>query len=199
MFSGIIETTGKIISNSDHSLSINSELQDLFQDLNVSDSISVDGVCLTIVDIENKINNFTVGIIPETLSRTNLKYLTKGDEVNLERSVKYGGRIGGHLVQGHVDGIGLVKGILSEENSKIIQIELSENLLKYCVEKGYIAINGISLTLKKIEQDKSFVEVAVIPYTNENTNIKNIINGTILNIEVDITGKYIKNFMNTYI
>ena len=199
MFSGIIETTGKIISNSDHSLSINSELQDLFQDLNVSDSISVDGVCLTIVDIENKINNFTVGIIPETLSRTNLKYLSKGDEVNLERSVKYGGRIGGHLVQGHVDGTGKVKRILPEENSKIIQIELSDNLLKYCVEKGYIAINGISLTLKKIEQEKSFVEVAVIPYTNENTNIKNIINGTILNIEVDITGKYIKNFMNTYI
>lgn len=199
MFSGIIETTGKIISNSDHSLSINSELQDLFQDLNVSDSISVDGVCLTIVDIENKINKFTVGIIPETLSRTNLKYLTKGDEVNLERSVKYGGRIGGHLVQGHVDGTGKVKRILPEENSKIIQIELSDNLLKYCVEKGYIAINGISLTLKKIEQEKSFVEVAVIPYTNENTNIKNIINGTILNIEVDITGKYIKNFMNTYI
>ena len=199
MFSGIIETTGKIISKSVHSLSIKCEFQDLFQDLNVSDSISVDGICLTIVDIENKRNNFKVEIIPETLSRTNLKYLTKGDEVNLERSVKYGGRIGGHLVQGHVDGIGLVKRILSEENSKIIQIELSENLLKYCVEKGYIAINGISLTLKKIEQDKSFIEVAVIPYTNENTNIKNIINGTILNIEVDITGKYIKNFMNTYI
>ena len=199
MFSGIIETTGKIISNSNHSLSIKSEFQDLFQDLNVSDSISVDGVCLTIVNIEIKNNNFTVGIIPETLSRTNLKYLTKGDEVNLERSVKYGGRIGGHLVQGHIDGTGQVKRILSKENSKIIQIELTDNLLKYCVEKGYIAINGISLTLKKIEQDKSFIEVAVIPYTNENTNIKNIINGTILNIEVDITGKYIKNFMNTYI
>ena len=199
MFSGIIETTGKIISKSVHSLSIKCEFQDLFQDLNVSDSISVDGICLTIVDIENKRNNFKVEIIPETLSRTNLKYLTKGDEVNLERSVKYGGRIGGHLVQGHIDGTGQVKRILSKENSKIIQIELTDNLLKYCVEKGYIAINGISLTLKKIEQDKSFVEVAVIPYTNENTNIKNVIIGPILNIEVDITGKYIKNFMNTYI
>ncbi|MBI21699.1 MAG: riboflavin synthase [Chloroflexi bacterium] len=199
MFSGIIETTGKITTKSNNSISVVCKNKDLFNDLKKSDSILVDGICLTIVNVSKKSNDFTLEIIPETLSRTNLKDIKINSEVNLERSVKYGDRIGGHLVQGHIDGIGKINKISSIKNSKIINIETTENIIKFCVLKGYIAINGISLTLTKISPNNSSVEVAIIPYTYKNTNIKNLILGSIVNIEVDITGKYIKKFVSGYI
>lgn len=199
MFSGIIETTGKIITKSNNSISVACKDNDLFKDLKKSDSILVDGICLTIVNVSKKSNNFTLEIIPETLSRTNLKDIKINSEVNLERSIKYGDRIGGHLVQGHVDGIGKINKISNIKNSKMINIETSQNIIKFCVLKGYIAINGISLTLTKINENNSSVEVSIIPYTYKNTNIKNLILGSIVNIEVDITGKYIKKFVQGYI
>ena len=199
MFSGIIETTGKITTKSNDSISVACKDNNLFNDLKKSDSILVDGICLTIVNVSKKHNNFTLEIIPETLSRTNLKDIKINSEVNLERSIKYGDRIGGHLVQGHIDGIGKINKISDIKNSKIINIETTQNIIKFCVLKGYIAINGISLTLTKISPNNSSVEVAIIPYTYKNTNIKNLILGSIVNIEVDITGKYIKKFVSGYI
>ena len=189
MFTGIVEELGKILKISDSEISIQADI--VLPDLNVKDSIAVNGVCLTVV--EKNQDNFLVNVVPETLRRTNLKELSVDSPVNLERSVVYGGRIGGHLVQGHVDGTGEISAIIPDGDAKLIVVNIDSELSKYIVEKGYICVDGASLTVVKCDK-KSFA-ITLIPYTREHTvfGIKPV--GAIVNIEVDMISKYVENIL----
>jgi|TARA_B100001964_G_C14242884_1_gene605941 riboflavin synthase len=196
VFSGIIEAKGKISDLSGHSISF--IVDPPLTDLNESDSIMVDGACLTITNASNEGHRFTVDIVSETLKRTNLGQLSINDSVNLERSVKYGDRIGGHLVQGHVDSTGKILKITTVENSWIISVKIPKKIIKLCVEKGFIAINGTSLTLISVDYKMSSFEVAVVPYTYNNTTISCLHPGSVVNIETDVISKYVKNLIDPY-
>ena len=189
MFTGIVEELGKILKISDSEISIQADI--VLPDLNVKDSIAVNGVCLTVV--EKNQDNFLVNVVPETLRRTNLKELSVDSPVNLERSVVYGGRIGGHLVQGHVDGTGEISAIIPDGDAKLIVVNIDRELSKYIVEKGYICVDGASLTVVKC--DKNSFAITLIPYTREHTvfGIKPV--GAIVNIEVDMISKYVENIL----
>ena len=188
MFSGIIEAKGKISDLSGHSISFIVDAP--LTDLNESDSIMVDGACLTITNASNEGHRFTVDIVSETLKRTNLGQLSINDSVNLERSVKYGDRISGHLVQGHVDGTGkiLSKSICGGETT--IEIRLNEKYMKYCIYKGSICLDGISLTISNITDNS--ISLAIIPYTLENTTLSFKCAGDFLNVETDMFAKYVE-------
>ncbi|MBH52452.1 MAG: riboflavin synthase [Chloroflexi bacterium] len=188
MFTGIVEEVGKIIKIEGKSFEIKGDI--VTTDISNGDSIAVNGACLTVTNIENSI--FTVDVTPETLSRTNLGELKNFDEVNLERSMTLGGRMGGHLVQGHVDCVCSVNSIEIIENQSLVSIELPISVKKYIVEKGYVAIDGISLTV--VKKSDAIFSVAVIPYTLSNTVLKNRKKGDLLNLEVDIIAKYIEGF-----
>ena len=188
MFTGIVEEVGKIIKIEGKSFEIKGDI--VTTDISNGDSISVNVACLPVTNIENSI--FTVDVTPETLSRTNLGELKNFDEVNLERSMTLGGRMGGHLVQGHVDCVCSVNSIEIIENQSLVSIELPISVKKYIVEKGYVAIDGISLTV--VKKSDAIFSVAVIPYTLSNTVLKNRKKGDLLNLEVDIIAKYIEGF-----
>tara|TARA_Y100000590_G_scaffold470161_2_gene662445 strand:- start:8385 stop:8966 length:582 start_codon:yes stop_codon:yes gene_type:complete len=188
LFTGIVEEVGKIIKIEGKSFEIKGDI--VTTDISNGDSIAVNGACLTVTNIENSI--FTVDVTPETLSRTNLGELKNFDEVNLERSMTLGGRMGGHLVQGHVDCVCSVNSIEIIENQSLVSIELPISVKKYIVEKGYVAIDGISLTV--VKKSDAIFSVAVIPYTLSNTVLKNRKKGDLLNLEVDIIAKYIEGF-----
>ena len=188
MFTGIVEEVGKIIKIEGKSFEIKGDI--VTTDISNGDSIAVNGACLTVTNIENSI--FSVDVTPETLSRTNLGELKNFDEVNLERSMTLGGRMGGHLVQGHVDCVCSVNSIEIIENQSLVSIELPISVKKYIVEKGYVAIDGISLTV--VKKSDAIFSVAVIPYTLSNTVLKNRKKGDLLNLEVDIIAKYIEGF-----
>ena len=196
MFSGIIEAKGKISDLSGHSISF--IVDPPLTDLNQSDSIMVDGACLTVTNASKDGHRFTVDIVPETVKRTNLGQLSINDSVNLERSVKYGDRISGHLVQGHVDGTGKILKITTVENSWIIGVKVPKKIINLCVEKGFIAINGTSLTLVSVDYKMSTFEVTIVPYTYNNTTISSLHAGSIVNIETDVISKYVKNLMDPY-
>ena len=191
MFTGIIECLG-IIKELKKSpqvgrLSISADIGDL----NIGDSIAVNGLCLTIVEIEKNI--FSMDVSPESFNRSNLKLLKIGDKVNLEKAITSNGRFGGHLVSGHIDGTGIVKKIKKEYNSLCISFSVPKNLLPYIVEKGSIAIDGISLTINAV-WDSGF-NVMVIPHTRNVTNLKYCGIGDVVNIEVDIIAKYVEGFL----
>ena len=192
MFTGIIEEISKIIYlRKQRGLTVDTEI--VYKNSSLGDSISVNGACLTITGIKNKALTFDT--MQETLSKTNLKYLKTGDFVNLERSLKPESRLGGHFVYGHIDGIRRIvelspKG--SKESYIDIQLEIGDR--KYLVEKGSVAIEGISLTIGKIFSDK--LRVYLIPHTLENTTLKYEKKGNYVNVEFDILGKYILNKTN---
>ncbi|MFL2803935.1 MAG: riboflavin synthase [Dehalococcoidia bacterium] len=189
MFTGIVEELGKILKISDSEINIQASI--VLSDLEVKDSISVNGVCLTVV--EKFDDNFRVNVVPETLRRTNLGSLSDESPVNLERSVAYGGRIGGHLVQGHVDGTGEIIEIIPDGDAEIIVIQIDKQFSKYIVEKGYICVDGASLTVVKC--DENSFSITLIPYTKEHTvfAIKTV--GDIVNFEVDMISKYVENIL----
>lgn len=195
MFTGIIEETGKVLSvkRNAKSLFISIEGNIIFGDIKIGDSISVNGVCLTVSSFSSKI--FNSDVMNETIERTSLKTLKEGSKVNLERAMICNGRFGGHIVLGHVDGTGVISGIKNVENSILITIETSKDIIKYIVEKGSIAIDGISLTVVKVF-DNSF-QVSIIPHTFKNTILNDIELGKIVNLENDIIGKYIEKFVKT--
>ncbi len=184
MFTGIVEEIGKIFSSNEHHLSITGPL--VISDAKAGDSISVNGTCLTITLITEK--GFEVDVVPETLRRTNLGKLVVGDEVNLERSMPVNGRFGGHIVQGHVDGTAFIKTIKTEGPALNIEFETPSFILKYVVEKGFIAVDGASLTVVNCG-DNSFT-VTIIPHTKENTVFRNRKIGDQVNLEIDIFAKY---------
>tara|TARA_Y100001970_G_scaffold144779_1_gene177809 strand:- start:8794 stop:9375 length:582 start_codon:yes stop_codon:yes gene_type:complete len=191
MFSGIVEQIGKIISFENNILLI--EEPNLSKELNISESIAINGICLTVINKDN--NSFSVEVTPETIKRTNLKDLNLNEIVNLEKPLKYNGLVGGHLVQGHVDCIGEIIEINTDANAKIFTISFPQAYSRYVVEKGYISIDGISLTIVECADD--YLTLSIIPYTLNNTNLKNKKINELVNLEFDITGKYLEKLLNT--
>ncbi len=191
MFTGIVTHLGKIKNKQDTSLAIEAPLS-LIRELKKGTSIAVNGACLTVL-AKPVDTSFTVEVMPETLSRTMLGKLNDGDQVNLELSVTPVTLLSGHIVQGHIDGVGIVKKIKEAGNSKILTINIPKSLSKYIVEKGSIAVNGISLTV--IEARDIYFTVGIIPYTWTHTMIKDLKIRDQVNIETDILAKYLEKLV----
>ena len=189
MFSGIVEEIGTINNLVNSVLTIHAEK--VLTDIKLGDSIAVNGTCLTVVNFTE--SKFSVDLAPETLRRTTFGDLNPGDTVNLERALSANDRFGGHMVQGHVDATGRVISIRDEGDSSIFRISNPKRLKPYLVEKGFIAIDGISLTIVKA-LTSSFT-LSVIPYTRINTNLRDQRIGGKVNLEVDILAKYVENLM----
>ncbi|MBH75329.1 MAG: riboflavin synthase [Dehalococcoidia bacterium] len=187
MFTGIIQDLGIITSLRDGGgLAVQSA--EIAAKLNIGESVAVNGTCLTVVEVTA--NYFSVDIVPETFKRTNLGCVQCGDMVNLETALIMGDGLGGHLVQGHVDGLGTVKEVKIAEASHVILIETDLAIMKYVVEKGFIAVDGISLTVAA-ESPTQF-SIAVIPHTYEHTTLQFRSVGQTVNLEVDILAKYVE-------
>ena len=191
MFTGIIEETGKIRTITQNKISIQADA--VLKETCFGDSISVNGVCLTVTELGTDF--FDADISQETIKVTGLKELTSGSVVNLERAVQVGARLGGHIVTGHIDKTGRIKSINKKGDFCYIGIEIPDELTRYVVKKGSLAVNGISLTGADI--NGNIVEIAIIPHTFENTNFKTLKVGDIVNIETDILSKYVEKFLST--
>lgn len=191
MFTGIIEETGKIQSIASNKVSVEADI--VLENTKTGDSIAVNGVCLTVTEISGKV--FTADVSAETFNVTNFKNLKTGSFVNLERAIPADGRFGGHIVSGHVDGIGKIVKLKKENEFYDIEIELSPENSKYVVQKGSITVNGISLTVAEVNGNR--IKIAVIPHTFQNTNLNTLQIGSIVNIETDILAKYIEKFLST--
>lgn len=189
MFTGIIEETGKIISVGAGRIAV--QAKKVLQGTQIGDSIAVNGVCLTVTTMTS--SEFTADVMPETLSRTNLGSLGKGNSVNLERAMAADGRFGGHIVSGHIDGTGTVSKLEKDGNAVWVYISAPSNILNLIIEKGSIAIDGISLTVAKVN-DKEFA-VSVIPHTGEETTLLGKKAGDVVNLENDVIGKYVQKLM----
>ena len=187
MFTGIVEETGKVSLITPNTLTI--KASKTLESTETGSSIAVNGICLTVTEITS--NSFSFGIQPETLRRTNIGHFKVGDEVNLERAVALGGRMGGHLVQGHIDDTGKITSIRQEQKSKLMAVAAPHQLMRYMVEKGFIAVDGLSLTIVKLEAD-SFT-VSLVEFTQSRTTIGTKKVGDIVNLEVDIIAKYVES------
>ena len=188
MFTGIIETLGIIKDlkkdNSNLTITVSSSIT---HELKIDQSVAHNGVCLTVIAINN--GEYKVTAIKETIEKTNLADWKVGDMLNLERAMKLGDRLDGHIVQGHVDQTGICKSIEDANGSWYFTFEYNSNLNNITIEKGSITVNGVSLTVVN-SKEKEF-SVAIIPYTFEHTNFKNIKIGTTINLEFDVVGKYV--------
>jgi riboflavin synthase len=193
MFTGIIESLGaiKLLEKDKDNLHI-TITSSLTNELKIDQSVAHNGVCLTVVGIENE--EYTVTAIRETIEKTNLGEWKTGDRVNLERAMQLGARLDGHIVQGHVDQIGICKSIENANGSWYYTFEYNENLSNITIEKGSITVNGVSLTV--VNAKKNEFSVAIIPYTYEHTNFKNFVVGTKINLEFDVIGKYVARLYN---
>ncbi len=194
MFTGIVETVGEIkkIVRNDSFIKV-SILPDLnFDDVKVGDSISVNGACLTVAELNGRILVFD--IVRETLKITNLNTLEISKMVNLERAMLLSSRIDGHIVQGHIDGVGEIIDISTDKDNTEIFIRLEEENSKNCIFKGSIAINGISLTIADIK--KNIIKIAIIPHTLNNTTLTYVKIGDLVNIETDMLSKYVEKIMS---
>ena len=193
MFSGIIETLGEITSLRKEQNNLHITVRSSFtKELKIDQSIAHNGVCLTVVDIKD--DHYTVTAISETLQKTNLGSLNIGDEINLERCVKVGDRLDGHIVQGHVDQTAVCKKVEDANGSKIFTFEYDPSQNNITVEKGSVCINGVSLTV--VNSLSNSFSVHIIPYTFECTSFKNITPGGVVNLEFDILGKYVQRILN---
>jgi len=194
MFTGIVEEKGSVssIKKGGHSTQLSIKASKIFEDLKLGDSVAVDGVCLTVSSLQQNI--FTADIMNETLNRSSLGVLKPQSIVNLERAMLSDGRLGGHIVTGHIDGVGKIINIHKDGSSIWYKIKASDTLMKYIIEKGSIAIDGISLTVASVEND-SF-NFSVIPHTAKETNLSNKKVGDIVNFENDIIGKYVEKFLS---
>ena len=189
MFTGIVEELGRVREWRDNALVIDS--QTALEGTRVGDSIAVNGVCITVVAVED--GAFAFDVSPETARRSNLDALRPGDPVDLERPLPYGGRVGGHLVQGHVDGVGVVRSITPDGESHLFAFDAPPALMRYIVEKGFVAVDGISLTVAG--REATAFTVAVIPYTHQHTVLGHCALGDQVNIEVDILAKYAEQLL----
>lgn len=194
MFTGLVEEIGIITESKDagDGKRIQISCEKVLDDLKVKESISVNGVCLTVVDKSDKY--FDVDVVNETLKRSNIRHIKVGDKVNLERSFLLTSRLGGHIVQGHVDGTARIKSHIKGSTGSTLTIELAQNLREFVVEKGSITLDGISLTVADLRKEQ--LSVALIPHTLETTTLGNRKKGDLLNVEVDILGKYVKNMLS---
>ena len=189
MFTGIIEEMGIVKSIKNNAITI--EADKIFDDLKLGDSVAVNGACLTISSFSNKI--FNADITLETLSRTNLGDLKSGFKVNLERALTLSKRLGGHIVSGHIDGVGVIKNISKNDRDIILKIEVPASLMKYIIEKGSVAVDGISLTVAEV--NKNIFSIAIIPHTFKETILYYKKEGDKVNIENDIIGKYVEKLL----
>ncbi|GAL70016.1 riboflavin synthase [Jejuia pallidilutea] len=192
MFTGIIESLGSVTNlkkdQDNLHISIKSNITNA---LKIDQSVAHNGVCLTVVNINN--DEYTVTAIQETLDKTNLKNLQVGDIVNLERAMKLGDRLDGHIVQGHVDQTAVCTSIKNADGSWFFSFEYDAALNNITIEKGSVTVNGTSLTV--VNSGTNTFSVAIIPYTYENTNFKTFKKGTVVNLEFDVLGKYIAKLM----
>ena len=189
MFSGIVQSKGKVTEFDGNLLKI--ESSQIAKENNISESISVNGACLTIVDKD--LNSFSVNVVEETLKRTSLGKLSVNSNVNLEAALKVGDKIGGHNVQGHVDCTTTVKNINQIDNSWIVDFYKPPDFAQYFIEKGFIAIDGVSLTITNDIEE--FFSIAVIPFTWNHTIFSGYDVGSVVNLEVDMTAKYIEKII----
>lgn len=184
MFTGIIQEIGTVVSLPAGGMVINAAK--ILEGIELGGSIAVNGVCQTVTAFTA--NSFSVEVMPETLKRTNLGMLHIGDRVNLERPMRLGGEIGGHLVQGHIDATGQVVSMNREGEAIVIRFQAPEELMRYIVEKGFIAVDGISLTV--VDKDRTSFGVSIVGFTRDNTILVERRPGDNVNLEVDIIGKY---------
>ncbi len=194
MFTGIVEEVGKItrVEKGQNSAVFSIEGDKIFSDLKLGDSVAVNGICLTVSSLEKQ--SFTTDTTSETLDRTSLSVLKTGSRVNLERAMPANGRFGGHIVTGHVDGTGTISSIRRDEKTVWVTFAAGPSILKYIIEKGSIAVDGISLTVASVNTD-SF-SVAVIPHTEKSTTLLTKSRGDQVNLECDMLGKYVERFVN---
>jgi riboflavin synthase len=190
MFTGLVAEKGTIRSRRDGRLEVETSLAG---ELAAGDSVSVNGVCLTAVDPDG--SSFAAEVMPETLRRSSLGPLREGSEVNVELPLRAGDRLGGHMVQGHVDATGSVAGVRDEGLARVVRIEADPALLRYVVEKGSIAVDGVSLTVSAVD-DVAF-EVSLIPETLERTTLGRAEKGTMVNLEVDVLAKYVEKLIRS--
>ncbi len=193
MFTGLVEEIGTVesVQRMDGAVRLTISGEKVLGDLKVDDSIAINGVCLTAVHVSD--HDFKVEAVEETLRKTTLNSLQHGTEVNLERAARVSDRLGGHLVQGHVDSIGRVTSVHPLPGSVLITIKLPPQQMKYVISEGSICINGVSLTVAKI--DGSNITVSLIPHTLEQTTLGNLKSGAPVNVEVDLIGKYVENIL----
>ncbi|MCF6241480.1 MAG: riboflavin synthase [Bacteroidales bacterium] len=195
MFSGIVEETGKVVNLRKEQENLHITLECSFvNELKIDQSVSHNGVCLTVVDVTDK--NYTVTAIQETLIKSNLGLLKIGDEVNLERSMKPDSLLDGHIVQGHVDQTATCTKVEEVEGSWYFTFEYKPSIDNITVEKGSVSVNGVSLTV--VNSKENSFQVAIIPFTYDITNFHNIKEGTVVNLEFDIIGKYIAKIVKQY-
>jgi len=190
VFTGIVEEVGVVAKISDNGMTVLATK--VTEDLKLGDSIAVNGTCLTAVSFGR--TEFSVDLSPETVRRTSLGRLSVGGPVNLERALLASDRMGGHIVQGHVDGTGRIMSTKRDGDSTIFRIRVPKRLNRYIVEKGFVAVDGISLTVVKI--GASSFTLAVIPYTLKNTNLAALSVGDRVNLEADILAKYVESFLD---
>lgn len=197
MFTGIISHIGQVSSIKKDGLSYRLTIMEpeLSKKINLGDSVSINGVCLTVVD--KKKDKFDVDAVEETVKKTTIGYLKQGDKVNLELPVSVGARFDGHIVQGHVDCVGSIKSIKNLKKSWIFTIKIPEEYKINIVKVGSIAIDGISLTISDVNE--TYIKVSIIPFTMMHTILKDKKVGDLVNIEFDIIGKYISNYLNNVI
>ena len=194
MFTGIIEEIGKIekIQKDICNCKLSIKASKIIEDIHLGDSIAVNGICLTVTCFNRQ--SFTVDVMNETWNRTALSLLKHGSCVNLERAIPMNGRLGGHIVTGHIDGTGRISSVRREKNAMWYQINTKREILNLIVEKGSIAIDGISLTVAKVS--KTDFLVSVIPHTLEQTVLKDKQIGNMVNLENDILGKYVQKLID---
>jgi len=195
MFNGIIYKTGliKSIKKMNRSISIGIQTKLKLNKTEIGSSICCDGVCLTVIKIKKDVIFFYIS--NETLKRSNFNLFKKNQIINLEKSISYGQNISGHFIQGHVDTIAKVRKVIVIDKTWIVKLQISDKELgKYIIEKASISINGVSLTISKVS--KNFFEVNIIPHTLKLTNLKILKRNSLVNIELDIFGKYMYKYLN---
>ena len=193
MFTGIVEELGSIrsVRRGQHSSVLSIVAKDILSDLKIGDSVAVNGVCLTATTVDS--GGFTADVMHETLNRSSLCNLTVGSHVNLERAMAANGRFGGHIVSGHIDGTGTITALRKDDNAVWYTISASQELLRYIVEKGSIAIDGISLTVAEVGE--SWFSISAIPHTVAVTTLGEKRPGDTVNLENDVIGKYVEKLL----
>lgn len=190
MFTGIVEEVGTVADCSEYGLTLAAGR--VMEGLKLGDSIAVNGTCLTVVEMAG--GTFRLDLAPETLRRTSLGELSVGSVANLERPLAVGDRLGGHIVQGHVDATGRIMSVRPEADCYIYRVRVPKRLMPYVVEKGFIAVDGISLTV--VKRGAASFTISVIPYTFSHTNLREKSVGDRVNLEVDILAKYVESLMS---
>ncbi|HZX48190.1 MAG TPA: riboflavin synthase [Nitrospirota bacterium] len=195
MFTGIIEELGTVkgVRRQSEGIRLSVTAKLVMDGMKTGDSIAVNGVCLTVTEFDN--SSFTADVSGETVKRSNLGKQRAGDRVNLERPMKLSDRLGGHLVAGHVDGIGVVRGVEKKGGMLLFNFEVPTEIQQYLIQKGSIAIDGISLTVNEVKGNR--YTVTVIPHTTEMTTLGFKKTGDMVNLEADMIGKYVERFIRT--